>query len=239
MGIISALGRVRQPNQRVAFMFPDPGDSFESLKPPNREDSFVFQYWPSAVSDSDETTYSEKLIPGGSHPIQQWVGGGSRVISFDAIFTADVDIVTPFARGGQSVDNGLETSPSSRYTVDVAAAIAKIRQYLYPKYRSSAANTIVQAPKRLILVMPGMNLGHDTDAIAVIMKTMSINVESCFPSGVIRVATVSLSFTEVVQRGNGEKSSITFVDRDRMAGNLKRSSKYDYTHGNYPSGQGA
>ena len=230
----TALGLVRDPRPAACFLFPDPGDSFRlNSKDSQTKDNnvFVFQYWPESVSDSDETTYSEKLIPGGSHPLQQWVGGGNRTISFDAVFTEEVEFnqQDPNASSRTFGPVGI----SERYSVDVAAAIAKLRQHLYPEYTALSKNILAKPPNKLILVLPNTRIGHDSDAVPVILKSMNVNIESSFPSGRIRVATVSLSFTEIVQRGNGERASIRFVDRTRMfkEGGFATGNRYSFRAG--------
>lgn len=58
------------------------------------ENALSFQYFPETLSDTKAVNYSRKNIPGGSHPLYQWISGGERIISFTAHFSCDTDLVT-------------------------------------------------------------------------------------------------------------------------------------------------
>lgn len=45
-----------------------------------------FQLNPDAIQDNKDTLYSDNKTPGGSHPNQQFVGGGGRKVSFKLHF---------------------------------------------------------------------------------------------------------------------------------------------------------
>ena len=234
----SAFGDLQDPKQQICMLWPTgkPGVA------PLAGDVFVFQYWPNTITDSDETTYTEKLIPGGSHPLQQWVGGGSRTLSFDAVFTQEIELTTDrsgdFAKGVTALN--LIGLPSERYTVDVAAAIARLRRFLYPAYKSAPGSDVpngILPPEKLSITMPGTNLGNGGDTINVLLRSMSINYESWFASGGIRVANVSLEFVEIVQNIGGEKSNIQFKDRNSDDWK-KKANKYNYRVSDIPEGLG-
>ena len=50
-----------------------------------------FQYFPESFSDTKQVNYQTKDVPGGSLPLYQYSGSGSRVIAFTAQFSTDVD----------------------------------------------------------------------------------------------------------------------------------------------------
>ena len=191
------------PRQAVAYMYPEllPGDLA-----PKPEDTFVFQYWPESVSDSHPMEYATKTIPGGSHPLQQWTGGSERTISFEAQFTSEVSETDAVVKAG-----GV---PSSRYTVNVAAARDRLESLRLPSYSSNQFTGRVKPPKRVFLVLPNTRLGHDRDEVLVYIKDVSYTYESWFPDGSPRIMTVSLSFAESVQHGSAQGSQIRFVGRE-------------------------
>lgn len=165
---------------------------------------FVFQYWPSQTQDSYEVEYATKMIPGGSHPLYQWVSGSGRNLSFEAVFTAEVEDTNPTV--------GITAlTPSARYTVNVAGAISKLKSYQLPSYKAQG----VDPPQRLRLVFPNTGIGGNVDDILCFLKSARVTRESHFPSGVIRVATVALEFIETVQSPTtgGTGSAIQFIDR--------------------------
>lgn len=200
-------------------------------------DVFVFQFWPDQVQDNYTPNWSTKNIPGGSHPIYQWTSGSGRDISFNAQFVSEIaennglltdqtadfqsriqrsTAQTPFQQIGGAALLGPLLLPSSRYNVNVSAAIAALQQYLYPDYvDNEQSGRYAKPPRKLVLVLPGTNLGRSVgdDAILCIMRSASVTMESFFPSGQLRAATVSLKFSEIVQQssGDGQASNIKYI----------------------------
>ena len=69
------------------YLFPTPvGDL------PNQQEALFFQYWPQTLTDDYQVEYAEHSIPGGTHPLYQWVGGRGRTLTFQAIFTAELNM---------------------------------------------------------------------------------------------------------------------------------------------------
>lgn len=185
-------------------------DNFDLTTP-----RLAFQYWPATVSDTKATNYQQREIPGGSLPLYQWISGGERLITFTAEFTTDVDLIGSQApaAGNQltSSDNQvvarLKAAGVDRRNADIRAAITWLRQYVYPSYPEGGAQgqQLTVAPRKLRLVMPGSGIGlmgMDTtnpDSVTVVMTQCDANIEQFFPSGLPRIATVSLSFAEVPQ----------------------------------------
>lgn len=237
---MGVLDLVSAPGQTVAYMFPEVvtigGTSkvqTEGAKGARQviDDVFVFQFWPQQVSDRYQVNYATKQIPGASHPLYQWTGGGGRTVSFDATFVSEIaesaaTLNSPFneriqrqaAAGPLTVtgEGGASAAflPSSRYTVRVAAALAAIRRYLYGTYNPvTSKKGITEPPKKLVLVLPGTQLGRkkDNDGILCILLRADVTMESFFPSGEIRSATVSLEFAEIIQHTSGEGSLIKYI----------------------------
>ena len=236
MGLIDTISA---PRQQVAYLFPEIDDlgngsgTSQALKKNKGrfvQDIFVFQFWPSQVTDSYTPNWATKQIPGASHPLYQWVGGSGRNISFTANFVAEVReaafvINVPFNKRIEAasasgitakVTNALTAAalPSSRYTVNVSAAIAALQQYLYPTYqKNSASKGITRPPKKLYLVLPGTKLGRkrNVDGILCILKSANVTMESWFPTGELRSASVGLQFSEIIQHTSGEGTNIKYI----------------------------
>lgn len=243
MGLIDLISL---PGQQIAYLFPEVveinrmsrrqsgGASLGAGEALN--DVFVFQFWPSQVQDRYQPTYATKGIPGASHPLYQYVGGGGRTISFDATFVAELDegldnpgefknfrervATTATISANPRITNAISATllPSSRYTVNVAAAIAALQRYLYPRYsENSSRKGIVKAPGRLVLVLPNTSLGRaeGEDGVLCVLLRADVTMESWFPSGRLRAATVALEFAEVIQHSDGEGSLIRYIGADQ------------------------
>lgn len=221
MSIVTAdnsEGFISTTSQVSVWLWPELKVGGPSRSNVKEDDVFVFQYWPETVEDSYGVSYQEKTIPGGSHPLFQWVGGTGREVSFTAIFTAELDIARELENAGSAFHrNPLNPSGlGGKYTVDVAAAVARLQSYLRPKYTEKGLTAATIPPQRLWLVMEGLNLGGDgEDAILTVLKSAGISYQACFPNGNPRYVEVSVSFAEVVQHMGGEdgRTQIHFIDR--------------------------
>lgn len=230
------------PRPQVAYLFPelDPTKDLQKASTvtggATAEGIFVFQFWPSQVQDSYEVEYASKMIPGGSNPLYQWVGGNGRTISFEATFTAEIDegragdFQGGGTGGGGNAGLGATVLPSSRYTVDVAAAVNTLQHYQYPTYPEGGLKGNTKPPTKLRLVLPGTKLGHGTsrDDVLCFLKSSRVTYESWFPSGAIRVATVALEFVETVQRAGATSTSpsIEFIGTGSFGPDLLANYKY-------------
>lgn len=91
-----------------------------------------------------------------------------------------------------------------------------LRRFMLPRYGDNAeiGVPITQPPRKLLLHMPGTEFelfggGGGFSApgggMLSVMTTCDINIEALFPSGNIRIATVSLAFAEVPQQSGTVK----------------------------------
>ena len=199
-GVLEKLG---YPAPASCFLFP----CASSQQQPNPKETLVFQYWPQSLQDDYQTNYAEKGIPGGSHPLYQWVNGAGRTISFEAIFTAELNTNTSSLLGGLGNARVNLFNPSGRFTVDINAALAKLRSWQLPHYPQGGRRGLVHAPKRLCLVFPGTKLAGTSETITVIMRAGPHTYEAWFPNGEPRAATVPLQFNEIVQLPSGSGGS--------------------------------
>jgi hypothetical protein len=203
------------------YLFPTPTGG----ELPSQEEALFFPYWPQSHYDDYQVSYVEHIIPGGTHPLYQWVGGAGRTLTFQAVFTSELN--TNRLSGEMGVGQasataasaiGVSLLPSTQYTVDVSAALNKVRAWQRPSYGIGGSLGAVDPPKILTLAFPGTKLNGTSSTLTVILKSAPITIESWFPDGQIRVATVDLTFNEVVQTPSGDANSgskINFRDVDR------------------------
>lgn len=214
-----------------AFMFPESVSTGRNRHPTRGDDTFVLQYYPDSVSDTYSPEYAQKQIPGGTHPLQQWVGGSGRDISFTAQFTAEIDLFTKTARVDVQANKGLNVlglHPSSRYTVDIRAAMARFMTYMLPSYggrTGGGLNNLASPPPKLWLALTGLKLGGNSDSILTVLKSAPITYEAFFPNGTPRIVQVSLTFSEIVQRTVKGGTSIKFIGREMFE---QAASNYKY-----------
>ena len=142
-----------------------------------------FQYWPQSLQDDYQVEYAEHSIPGGSHPLYQWVGGQGRTISFQAVFTSEID--EGGAGGGGSLQGTIGRrsafTPSSHYTVNVDAALSRLRGWMLPHYQKGGRLGETTPPPILSLSFRGTKLagvGGGSDVIQVILRSAPITYES-------------------------------------------------------------
>lgn len=216
-----------EPGRPVAACF-YPELTGNPFSRPRVDDITVFQYWPESLSDAQPAGYAQIPIPGGSHPLNQFVGGQARTISFVAQFTRETNDIE-LARA--------TFSPSSRYTVDITGARARIERYLRPKYFKGPLAGSLEPPERVVLVFPEMRLGGSSpesrgggiNQILCYLTAAEFTYSSTFSDGTPRVMQASLTFEESVQTGriggsSTKGSSIKFHGRDRWDQSL-----YKYT----------
>lgn len=182
----------------------------------------AFQYFPESLTDTKQINIARKEIPGGSLPLYQWVNSGERQISFQAVFTTDVNTYDESGtRQNQNLLERLKAVAVDRRNVDIVAAIAWLRRCLLPSYLLSGAGVgipIARAPRTLLLHLLGSGIGLagggsslvSQHSVLCLMTQCDVTYEAFFPNGVPRIASVSLAFVETPQWGG----RVTFQRRD-------------------------
>lgn len=227
--LTSALGSYTSERKSDVYLVElgaDDRPAIEAGKPV----SLAFQYFPDTISDTKAVNYQQKEIPGGSLPLYQWINGGERLISFTAYFTSDVDLVSASspsglvakAIGGNSnIRDRLRSAGEERSNVDIRSAVTWLRRYMFPSYRADETGgaaigvPLTFAPRKLMLKMPNSGIGTAggctaPDSVTCVMTQCDVTYEKFFPSGLPRIASVSLAFAQVAQEGG----NIWFPRRD-------------------------
>lgn len=175
-----------------------------------------FQYFPDTISDYKNVAWNPKEVPGGSLPLYQWTSSGERSITFTAVFTTDIDF-SEEARGSAdalSVAYALKANGAEARNVDIRAAILWLRRFMLPRYGDQVQTgaSLVKAPRKLQLHMPGTGIGlaggyqsagAGRDWLTCIMTNCEVAWTSFFPSGMPRIAEVTLAFAQVAQYQGG------------------------------------
>jgi len=197
----------------------------------------AFQYFPETISDSKSPNYSRRNIPGGSHPIQTFLDGGERNLSFTAIFTQEENpeeqgLASSLLTGNFNIGPSALISAVSggskkqdKYTVDIASAIAWLRSYTYPEYTATGA---AKPPPLCVLYLPNSGIignPNFVDSIVGVMTQCDVVYESFHRNGSPRYVAVNLNFIESVQTGPNWK----FVGRESFSKMLNNAGKKSYT----------
>lgn len=172
-----------------------------------------FQYFPASINDNYATTYSAQQIPGGSLPIYQWVSGGPRTISFEAIFTCDVDLLARSGEQGKFLNTRLDQLGQRNRNVDIRSALLWLRRFMLPRYTSGEAGptaALTYAPRKLQLILPNSGIGvlaglkdHEghilKDSVFCHMTNCDITYQMFHPTGLPKIVKVNLAFDQVAQ----------------------------------------
>ena len=171
-------------------------------------ESRSLQYFPETIQDIKNTNWQAKEIPGLSHPLYQWTAGGSREVSFTAIFTRDRALTGNERKEAESASGVLAEKEKDPYNVDIPSAVAWLRQFKYPEISASGGygkSSRPYPPSKLILTLPGvrLNIGNNPHATAndmyAIMLSCEVTYEAFFSDGTPRIARVGLAFAEILQ----------------------------------------
>src|SRR6185312_15890547 len=218
MSLVKSLAQMTQASedQNIAMCtianFVEPGSA-----PANAFDKgLATQYFPESIKLSRSTDYATKKPIGGSHPIYQWIHGGERSLSFDVVFTAEVDewknqqdtgLLASVESVGQAVGNYIKNPLTAAVSalrgkqdygpnhVDVAAGVAWLMSKTYPSYSRTGR---ASPPPKLELYLPNSGITTYVKGVALadtffcIMTRCSVNYSSFFRSGAPRIAEVSM-----------------------------------------------
>lgn len=183
------------------------------------QDKFSFQYFPESINDTMGAEYGQGGVPGGSLPLDHYMKGSGREISFTALFSSDMDLMVGGDR--QAPDAGFTNFSAQLFeqlrdikqdhrNVDIRAAVAWLRSFLLPSYRTSTSDVgqgLTRAPSKLFLVLPNSGIGlvggdsglagyATPDVVLCVMTQCDVEWKAFFPSGLPRLAAVQLNFRQ-------------------------------------------
>lgn len=223
-------------DRKLASIFLRPIDA-NSGKPSEGMSPMKLQFWPDTITYSrGGIGWQSRPVPGLSHNLFSWTGGGAPSLTFDIVlvnerdpsfrskngdalkaeynFDANISAgLAWFAAAGNPLYEGLDQP------VQPPPMIQVIAQHLTPQFGQSVGSIVSTASKSItqnaiataaggsaalsgdIEVATRFSHLPDRDFIGVLMD-WGVNYEKFFPSGVPRVATVNLSFSEVIQIGD-------------------------------------
>lgn len=174
----------------------------------------AFQWWPESFADNLAGGWSKKPVPGASHAMVNWSSNQGRTFSFSVMLTRQLIEPEDLQQNTVGFEVGalLGTtqdpydSRNRQYNVDVAAGIAYLRSYMYPRYGSAGLSspTDVKPPATVILNIPNMQLNEDgSDTVWCKMFGCDVSYMKSFPNGRPRIAQVTLTFEQIIQGPEG------------------------------------
>lgn len=163
-------------------------------------ESRTMQWFPESLNDTKQVEWNNKSIPGGSHPLYSFIGGGAREISFTVVLTCDEDPAL--------VNVSVNDSKPGRST-DIRAEIQFLRQFMHAAY-SKVQGARVMPPPAASLTVKNLGWGCEgsgpsgstlspSDTVYALMTGCDVTYSRLFPSGHPRIVEVSLTFAEIVQ----------------------------------------
>ena len=171
-------------------------------------ESRALQFWPETITDTVNVNYVDKSVPGGSHPIKQWVSNGGRSISFTVLIARDIKPNQHLGLTGLVVDPQSDTN--APFNHDVRQDIAFLRSFCYPTYEKSDGITLAKPPPFAFITAEGLGWGqYGLDWFIGVMTNCTVNYLRTFNEGFPRMATVDLTFAEIANAGG----TVVFHDR--------------------------
>ena len=166
----------------------------------------TFQFWPESISEDPEIGWQFKSIPGATHALAQWTQNGGRTFSFEVVFSRYMLPVEQLSSVERLLSAGM-TSPGASLphdnrvmNISVREQVQYLRQYYLPTYVQSGEVTVASPPPIAVLCAPNMGWNEDgRDVIWTVMTQCNVNHKLLFPSGELRLVTVSLAFRQAVQ----------------------------------------
>jgi hypothetical protein len=173
----------------------------------------AFQYWPESISDTIEVGWNFVEIPGASHALAQWGSNGGRTISFEVVLSRFMRPTNPRSALETLLDPFGLTKPEDHpeVNVDVAAGIRYLRAYCYPLYKQGETHVEAHPPPIAVIHAPNADWNEaGGDVLFAVMTGCDVTRSLAFPDGTPRLATVALTFRQVVQQPT---KGLTYVGR--------------------------
>lgn len=161
-------------------------------------DETVFQYWPESISDSIEIGWEFSALPATSHGLAHWTQNGGRTISFEVTFARDMQYdPKPHA----FLQANPDTDGVKQYNGNPDYMIKYLRAFAYPEKKPDGT---VLSPPIAFVNLSGSKIGaYGDDVFAGVMTSCEVAYKRISTDqsgeGFTRLATINLSFKEVIQ----------------------------------------
>ena len=157
-----------------------------------------FQYWPESIEDSIEIGWEFINLPATSHGLAHWTQNGGRTITFEVTFARDMQY-NPKSHAFLSANP--DQDGVKQFNGNPDFMIKYLRAFAYPERTKDGS---VLSPPIAIVQLTGSSIGADgSDIFKGVMTQCDVSYKRISPDGdgkgFTRMATVSLSFREVVQ----------------------------------------
>lgn len=162
----------------------------------------AFQYWPESIQDTMEIGWEFTALPATSHPLAHWTQNGGRTINFEVTFARDMQydpkasFLAPFIKADPDTEGVKEYNGNPDYMIKY------LRAFAHPE---TMLDGTVLSPPICYVHLQGSSIGADgSDAFAGVMISCDVTykrfgVDGDGKQGYTRLASVSLSFKEVIQ----------------------------------------
>lgn len=158
----------------------------------------AFQWLPDTLSDTIETGWESKQVPGMSSALMQWSSNGGRTISFELVMFRTMLPVAdqPGALVFRANPDSEENAP---YNANIEYMLSWLRSFCYPSFAPGGDFRRVKSPPIAILNIPNLALNEDgSDIIFAVMTECGITYDRLFNSGKARAVRVNISLKQVV-----------------------------------------
>lgn len=165
----------------------------------------ILPFFPESLSDTKAVNWDSMELPGGSHPLYQFVSGGERTFSFVAKLLRETKPIS----GYNNIDGPIDRR--SPFNIDINKAVRFLRSCMYPRYEKS---TVRSAPICKVKI-GGTNFDKKSNGlINCFMTQCDVEVTKWWDDAKTtpRVAEVSLAFTEIINVFN----SVEYTSSDNV-----------------------
>jgi len=192
----------------------------------------AFQWWPETIQDTLGVGWNFKSIPGASHGLAQWGSNSGRTFSMETKLTRSMRYLEDFQEAGPFGDVPLQAKfinpdlpRNVAFNVDIRKMVRYLRAYCYPDYDSNN-NGIALPPVTCLLNVPGLQLNEDGgDTVWAVMTGCDVTYMKSFNDGKPRLASVSLSFSQIVQTAT---DGVRYKSRTDLLNSIQNHSNHKF-----------
>ena len=94
----------------------------------------MFLLNPTSFQENKDSNWAAQTVPGNSDPVLQWISGGARTVTFEALVTNDI---ANFSGGDTTQKPGAQTNPLNKAKTVVANIAAQLFNVSLPALRNN------------------------------------------------------------------------------------------------------